>query len=102
MNPGNDYDARIRNAITKCKVFIPILSKQIRDDLNEKKWRYYKDVEWEIIKDNKLATIIPLTIYGFDKNQDLHLLSEIFTNKHFADWTEEGRESLINELSKLK
>ena len=102
LNPGNDYDARIRNAITQCKVFMPILSKQIRDDLKEEKWRYYKDVEWEIIKDNKLATIIPLTIYGFDKNQDLHLLPEIFTNKHFADWTEGGRDSLINEINKLK
>lgn len=102
LNPGNDYDTRILNAINQCKVFIPILSKQIRDDLKEEKWRYYKDVEWEIIKDNKLATIIPLTIYGFDKNQDLHLLPEIFTNKHFADWTEGGRDSLINEINKLK
>jgi hypothetical protein len=102
LNPGNDYDSRILNAINQCKVFIPILSKQIRDDLKEEKWRYYKDVEWKIIKDNTFATIIPLTIYGFDKNQDLHLLPEIFTNKHFADWTEGGRDSLINELRKLK
>lgn len=102
LNPGNDYDTRILNAINQCKVFIPILSKQIRDDLKEEKRRYYKDVEWKIIKDNTFATIIPLTIYGFDKNQDLHLLPEIFTNKHFADWTEGGRDSLINELRKLK
>lgn len=46
LEGGAEYEKRIRNAINNCKVFLPILSSQIRDDLVAKNQRWYQN-EWQ-------------------------------------------------------
>lgn len=43
---GAEYEKRIRNAINNCKVFLPILSSQVKDDLVAKNQRWYQS-EWQ-------------------------------------------------------
>ena len=46
LEGGAEYEKRIRNAINNCKVFLPILSSQVRDDLVAKNQRWYQN-EWQ-------------------------------------------------------
>ena len=46
LEGGAEYEKRIKNAINNCKVFLPILSSQVRDDLVAKKQRWYQK-EWQ-------------------------------------------------------
>lgn len=101
---GDGYDKRIESAINGCTVFVPVLSRQTKQDIIEHKYRYYKDEEWVKIKDNKKAKIIPITIYGFNIATDRDLLPESFTVQSAINssinWTEESKENLINSLRK--
>ena len=101
---GDGYDKRIESAINGCTVFIPVLSRQTKQDIIEHKYRYYKDEEWVKIKDNKNAKIIPVTIYGFNIAKDRDLLPDFFTVQSAIsssiNWTEESKENLINSLRK--
>lgn len=101
---GDGYDKRIQNAISQCTIFIPILSKQIKQDIIENKYRYYKDEEWVKIKDNKNAKIIPVTIYGFNIAEDRNLLPEVFTTQSAinlsVNWTEGSKEKIIKAIRK--
>lgn len=49
LEGGAEYEKRIRNAINHCKVFMPILSSQVKDDLFSdtinNRW-YYKEWNW--------------------------------------------------------
>lgn len=49
LDSGADYEKRIRTAIYQCKVFMPILSSQVADDIKsgkiKKRWYH---TEWEI------------------------------------------------------
>ena len=98
LRGGDGYEERIKDAISQCKVFLPILSAQVKKDLQNGNKRYYKDTEWEQIKDNKKAKIIPITIFGFDIRQDRELLPEILKNTSSVDWTKEGEKHLLNSL----
>lgn len=46
LESGAEYEKRIRNAINNCKVFLPILSSQVKDDLVAKNQRWYQN-EWQ-------------------------------------------------------
>lgn len=104
LDGGDVYDRRIKDAIKQCTVFIPILSKQTKQDISKNEWRYYKDEEWVQIKDNKNAQIIPITISGFNIATDRDLLPDFFTttsaiNSTF-NWTDGSKEKLISSLKK--
>ena len=49
LEGGSEYEQRIKNAINSCKVFMPILSSQVKSDLEsnnmEERW-YSKEWEW--------------------------------------------------------
>ena len=78
LSSGDDYDKRIINAITQCKVFIPILSPQVRQDIeNGNTNRYYIKNEWSLAMQNANIGsddfhIMPLGINGYDENYSYH------------------------------
>lgn len=95
----NDYDVRIENAISSCKVFLPILSRQVKDDLVQNNDRYYKDIEWNKALNNKECSIMPLALFGFDKRRDVNLLpNNIFGGKNIIDWAIDGEGGLVKAL----
>lgn len=84
LGSGDNYDKRIANAIAKCKIFVPILSPQVKQDLCDGHLdRYYISTEWALIKqrvhniedDTQKIHIMPMAISGYDERADYHLLS---------------------------
>lgn len=77
LNPGDNYNVRIAQAISECKIFLPVLTKTILSDYDkgryedpEDKQRYYIK-EWNLItkeldKDPSHVNIIPILCDGFD------------------------------------
>lgn len=98
LRGGDQYDKRIGNAIGQCKVFMPILSKQVKGDLTQGRWRYYKNVEWEAIRDNKQSRVVPVTLQGFDIKTDRELLPETFRDKSVVSWSQEGERGVLSAL----
>jgi hypothetical protein len=54
LDGGSEYEGRIRNAINHCRVFIPILSSQVKDDLlsGRSDTRWYSR-EWQLAQQRK-------------------------------------------------
>ena len=84
LGSGDNYDKRIANAIAKCKIFVPILSPQVKQDLCDGHLdRYYISTEWALIKqrvhniedDTQKIHIMPMAISGYDERADYHLQS---------------------------
>lgn len=98
-NKENDYDKRIEIAISQCKVFLPILSRQVKMDLENKESRYYMNKEWNIALNNKSSVVLPIALYGFEKRKDAALLSHaLFVGKDIIDWAIDGENGLYNAL----
>lgn len=81
LESGDSYDARISHAIAKCKIFVPILSPQVKMDLqNGETDRYYIATEWALAKQRALnieestdkIRIMPLAISGYDERANYH------------------------------
>ena len=98
LRGGDQYDKRIGDAIRQCKVFMPILSAQVKGDLVQNRWRYYKNVEWEAIRDNKQSRVVPVTLQGFDIKTDRELLPETFRDKSVVSWSQEGERGVLSAL----
>lgn len=73
MQGGNYYDREIREAIDRCRIFIPILSRQVQDDLRTDTSRYYKDEEWSMAQTHynvgDLRTI-PVRLPGYNERDE--------------------------------
>ena len=87
LKPGDDYRRNIKNAIENCKVFIPIITKNVRDILqaDQKDSHFFIDEEWEIaiarknLQDNKNPIfILPLCLDGLE-------VTVIKPNIHYND-----------------
>lgn len=77
LKGGDKYDDMIPEAIEGCPVFIPILSAQVKKDLQEGNVRYYNGVEWKAIQmlcKNNLGNhvVIPVCIGGYDVRSEYH------------------------------
>lgn len=81
LESGDNYDKRIANAIAKCKIFVPILSPQVKQDLCDGHLdRYYIATEWALLKqrvhnidsDAQKIHVMPLAISGYDERADYH------------------------------
>lgn len=95
----NNYDCRIENAISQCKVFLPILSRQVKMDLENKNSRYYMNTEWNKALNNKQCLVLPVALYGFDIRKDTALLPHtLFDGKNIIDWAMNGEDGLHNAL----
>ena len=98
LTGGAQYDTRISNAIRECRIFVPILSRQTKIDLTSGNSRYYKDVEWNEVRDNKDCVIIPVQLHGFEIGKDRDLLPEIFRRSSVVDWAAEGKEGIVKAV----
>ena len=72
---GSSYDNRIAAAIGQCKVFLPILSKQVINDIQSENYERYYIREWELasqgLMDGKTA-MIPVALEGYATHSDYH------------------------------
>lgn len=75
LKPGDDYRRDIKNAIENCKVFIPIITKNVNKILQteQKSSHFFIDEEWENaiarknLQDNKNPIfILPLCLDGLE------------------------------------
>lgn len=98
-NDQSNYDKRIANAISQCKVFLPILSGQVKRDLTNNEDRYYKNTEWNLALNNKKCITFPIALYGFDVRKDANLLPDnLFAGKNIFNWAIDGADGLYNTL----
>ena len=70
MQGGNLYDTEIRQAIARCRIFIPVLSRQVQSDLLNGNSRYYKDLEWSEAQAHHHVGnmgIVPIKLPGYDE-----------------------------------
>lgn len=103
---GDVYELRINDVIKNCKVFIPILSSQVKDDLLsnsiESRW-YYK--EWELankrykeeknINGNATFKVIPMAIDDYSCKDSYHQrLSTCITEADIFEPVKESMEQL--------
>ena len=76
---GNSYDDRIATAISQCKVFLPILSKQVKNDIHSQNTDRYYIREWELagqrLKDEQIS-MVPIMMEGYSTHSDYHRLFE--------------------------
>jgi len=81
LESGDSYNARISEAIAKCKIFIPILSPQVKSDLIDgHSDRYYIATEWALAQqrariidnDARKIHIMPLAISGYNERASYH------------------------------
>lgn len=85
LEGGAEYERRIRNAINNCRVFMPILSSQVKSDLVSNnvanRW-YHKEWEWaqnrhndeSAINENGMAnfTVIPVVVGDYRFGEAYH------------------------------
>lgn len=83
LESGAEYEQRIQQAIHNCKVFMPVLSSQLKDDLTTKSNRWYqKEWQWaqnrhneEVHVDNDKRTrlkVIPVVVGDYHYNEAYH------------------------------
>ena len=93
LDGGAEYDFDIEQAINKCCIFLPILSSQVKYDLESKKNRYYKDTEWVIAQKRYLETrnlgdrsmrIIPIVTGGYNVSESYHQETPVCIHKYTA------------------
>lgn len=70
MRGGNTYKQEIHESIAQCKVFVPILSNQVQEDLRNETWRFYKDEEWVLAQahcNTSNLCVVPVRLPGYDE-----------------------------------
>ena len=101
LSGGDRYDVRISNAISECRIFIPVLSGQTKYDIANGVWRYYKDVEWPAIEDNKTCSILPVTLSGFDIRSDREGIPDTILSETSVSWTKDGGDGILDAINRL-
>ena len=81
LEGGAEYERRIRNAINNCKVFLPILSSQVKDDLVAQNPRWYQS-EWQwaqirhdeeaIVNGQARFKVVPVIVGDYRFNEHYH------------------------------
>ena len=71
---GDDYDRKIQEAIYSCKVFLTILSPQVRDDLQKGVTDRYYLKEWRMAAERigEGMRLFPVAIDGYDIRGEYH------------------------------
>ncbi len=107
-----EFDIDIEHAIYNCKVFVAILSSQVKIDLNNDEiWRYYKNKEWTIAQkcfverknlgDNPLR-ILPVVTGEYNVYESYHQKTPECIKKYTAfDLSKSTIEQLKNKIEVL-
>lgn len=112
---GNIYDERIENAINECSVFMPLLSPQVKKDIenNVVEDRYYCNKEWRLAK-NRLKelkdkaskqnmVLFPVALNGYQLNSNCHsFFREFMELEKDVDVFEFSKEPIGNMIDALK
>lgn len=99
LHAGDEYMKDIREAICRCKIFMPIISGNCFVDGYRDRF-FYKDEWTSMLADNKECKIVGVALYGFDIRRDTEKLPERFQNKTIADWGNDGIDGLIAAIKK--
>ena len=76
---GDNYDEEIRFGINNAKVFIPLLTSHIADDLNSGKTDNYYNDEWrQAAKRQGDLIVIPIAVDGFSPREGYYGKFEVF------------------------
>lgn len=98
---GSSYDDRIATAIDQCKVFLPLLSRQVKEDIESGNTKRYYLSEWELagqdLRDGKTA-MVPIVLEGYATHSDYH---RYFEEKTARRTVFNFSESPISELFEL-
>lgn len=99
LSVGDSYDVRIQNAISQCKVFIPILTSTVAQDLAEDKERYYRH-EWELATgENSTSQCFPIATSNYNYRKDYHQkVPDKIRKVTVFDWSKEPFASLIGKI----
>ena len=111
LNPGDDYNKRIASAINDCKVFMPILSSQVKEDLTNGVDRYYLQ-EWDVaqkryeqlVKIGKEAEmkVLPIVVGQYQVNSVYHKRTPSCINsKTVFEVSKDTTENLIRVLTSM-
>ena len=74
---GDNYDTEIRYGISHAKVFIPLLTPQIAEDLRNGKTDNYYNEEWRQAANRKgQLAVIPLATEGYSLRESYHTVFE--------------------------
>lgn len=111
LEGGAEYEQRIRRAINSCKVFMPILSSQVKDDLTGQTERWYqKEWQWAQLRHNEEVNIssngqawfkvIPVVIGDYHFNDSYHKrLPNCITASTVFETAKENIEYLIKLIN---
>lgn len=104
LNGGDNYNYEIEKAIREAKIFVPILTPEVADDLTQGNFdgKYYIN-EWEIAGLTGNKRIIPLAANGYDLRASYHKEFERIIGGSLAGVDlikEDGFEKLIGSLDK--
>ena len=111
LEPSNEYDARITQAINECTVFMPLLSSQVMYDLMRHKDRYYRGFEWHAAQtryDNERTLgqprlkVCPVVAGRYDIRKSYHQDVETCIKSATAYELASGTfETLVHQLNRL-
>lgn len=101
MYIGDEYVQVIRKAIRQAKIFIPILSPEIAQDLEEYGIHintFYSD-EWRWAAENPNLVVMPIAINGYDLRNEVNKVFEQIINHSSSgmDMTEKRIEPVVLE-----
>ncbi len=110
---GDVYDNRIFNAINTCKVFMPILSSQVKTDIVEnrinERW-YRKEWQWaqtrldnedEANEGGRSMKVIPLVVGDYRFNEDYHQkVPKCIVEATAFETAKDSMENLISIINK--
>ena len=104
LESGDNYDKRIATAISSCRVFIPVLSPQVKQDMMDgQSDRYYISHEWSLAKqlaDNIGGNIkiMPIAINGYDETADYHKMF-VFGEKSVINLMKQPLSRFVQSMS---
>lgn len=99
LSVGDGYDNRIEDAIRQCRIFIPLLTSTVAEDLIADKPRYYRD-EWKLASGvNDQITCFPIVTSNYDYRQEYHKkVPAVIQKVSVFDWTMDPIILLINKI----
>lgn len=78
LQGGANYKREIEEAIGKTKVFIPILSPNVAEDMTNANTNNYYNREWNMAQQFNNMIIIPLAVNGYNLRESYH--TDVFEN----------------------
>ena len=105
LKGGDNFDREISEAISECKVFIPVLSSQVQLDFEGNVSRFYKDDEWRqiqtLINGGKSVCVVPLRIWGYELRKNAEHLPAFIKGKTVHDLEYQTINELIYRLKEI-